>query len=57
MNGNGAYEEGRVNIGAFVTPSVRRAVREIAYKRDVTASDVIREAIRREIERDAEGAA
>lgn len=44
--GFGYVSEGRVNVGAFIEPSLKRQLVEIAYSQEKSLSDVIRDAFR-----------
>jgi predicted transcriptional regulator len=48
----GYSDEGRVNVGAFVTPTTKRSLVELAYQRSESVSEVIRQAIAEKIARD-----
>ena len=42
----GYVDTGRVHVGAFVEPALKRDLVEIAYQQSVTVSEVIRDALR-----------
>jgi hypothetical protein len=41
----GYTDEGRVHVGAAIAPALKRDVVNVAYRRGVTVSDVIRAAL------------